>query len=73
MSEPVDFDDRSDPDTPKTAGSAIISACAFVGAPERAIIEKGGTIFVWGANAAEQIEAHLARMGWEVVRTRPWK
>ncbi len=73
MTTPVDFDDPSDPDTPTTAGTAITTACAFVGQPERAIVEKNGTIFVWGASAAEQIEAHLARMGWEVVRTRPWK
>lgn len=73
MSAPVDFDDPSDPDTPTTAGTAIICACSFVGAPEKAIVEEAGTIFVWGANSAEQIEAHLARMGWELRRTRPWK
>lgn len=73
MAIKIDFDDPRDPDVPKTAGTAIMTACAFCGEPGRAIVEKNGTIFVWSANAAEQIEAHLARMGWKVERARAWK
>jgi len=72
MSKP-DYDDPTDEDVPTTAGDAMLNAMAFVGTPEKAIIEGDSTIFVHKANAAEQLEARMAELGWEIRRTRPWK
>lgn len=76
MSEetPVDYDDPNDPDTPTTPGDAIINAVGFVGAIENVVMaEDTALIFVWSISAAEQIEAHLQKMGWKIERARPWK
>lgn len=70
---PVDYDDRNDPDCPTSAGEAIINAIGFTGAIEVAEHTDEHTIFVWKANAAEQIEARMAEIGWKVERSRPWK
>lgn len=69
----IDYDDPNDPDVPTSGGSAVISACAFVGAIERCICSEDRQIFIWNANAPEQIEAHLSKMGWEIKRNRKWK
>jgi len=56
----------TDPDgNPYTAtGHAVIDAVIRASAIEKVIVEDNGTITVWAANAAEQIEAALAESGW---------
>ena len=68
-----DYDDPTDPDTPTTAGYAMLNAMNFVGTPERAIQGPNATIFIHKANAEEQLEARMAELGWSVERCRPWK
>lgn len=47
----------------KTLGQRIIDAVIKSGAIQRAIVEDGaGTIFVWSANAEEQLEAAFGSM-----------
>jgi len=52
----------------ETPGDAVITAVCRAKAIDEAIIQEDGTIFVWAANAAEQIEAALQEAGWELVR-----
>lgn len=70
---PVNYDDRSDPDCPNTAGEAVVNAICFTGCVTPMRRGNYGNIMVWKANAAEQIEARLAEMGWRLERARPWK
>lgn len=69
----------SEDEKPKTAGDAVIWAvCRAVAIERTAVFLHDGTevpekdmsaqMFIWNANAAEQIEAALAEIGWEVVR-----
>lgn len=51
-----------------TAGHAIVQAVIRAGAVEQAIVEENGTVFVWAANADEQIEAALDEAGWKIIR-----
>lgn len=49
-------------------GEIIINAIIKADAIQQAIpAEGGGTIFVWSANAEEQIEAALNEMGYELI------
>lgn len=70
---PVNYDDRSDPDCPKTAGEAVVNAICFTGCITPARTSGNRWIMVWSANAAEQIEGRLAETGWKLERSRPWK
>lgn len=72
QNRPVDYDDRSDPDVPKSAGDAIINA---VGSGNLFDVKRceNANIIVWSSGAQEQIEAALDRMGWKLERARPWK
>lgn len=50
-------------------GQIIIDAVIRAAAIESAIkADNGGIVFVWSANAAEQIEAALAEAGYELTR-----
>ena len=51
-------------DTMKTAGEIIIDAVIRSAAIERAVLVEDATIFVWSANAAEQIEAAIREAGY---------
>lgn len=54
---------------PPRTGHTIIDAVIRTAAIEKAVPHSdGGFIFVWAANAAEQIEAALAEAGLELVR-----
>jgi len=48
----------------KTAGEIIIDAVIRSAAIERAVLVEDATIFVWSANAAEQIEAAIREAGY---------
>lgn len=52
-------------------GQAIINAVIRAGALESAIHEGDATLFIWSANAAEQIEAALAEAGFEITPIKP--
>lgn len=50
----------------KPPGEIIIDAVIRASAIETAVKAEGATIFVWSANAAEQIEAALQESGYEL-------
>ena len=49
-----------------SAGEIIINAVIRAAAVESAVITNDGTVFVWATNAAEQIEAAIADLGYEL-------
>ena len=53
---------------PESPGETIIDAVIRAGAIETAIQEGDATIFVWAANAPEQVEAALAEAGYRVEK-----
>lgn len=55
----------------KNNGDIIIDAVIRASAIESAIIEDNGTIFVWSANASEQIEAALLEAGYRLTPVDP--
>lgn len=54
----------------KMDGEIIIDAVIRAAALEKAEITDTGCIFVWSANAAEQIESALAEAGFKLVKTK---
>ncbi len=57
---------------PVDQGQAVIDAVIRSGAIERMIEEDDSKIFVWKANAVEQIEAALAEAGLKIEHCPPW-
>lgn len=66
-------------DAPATPGDAVIYAVCRAAAIDRTAVflhdgtevpqsDVGAEVFIWNANAAEQLEAALAEIGWEVVK-----
>lgn len=53
-------------------GQAVIDAVICSGAIENMIVEGDSKIFVWRANAIEQIEAALAEAGLKIVVAPKW-
>lgn len=53
-----------------TPGDIIVNAVIRASALAGVEIDDDGVIFIWEANAPEQIEAALAEAGWELVRIR---
>lgn len=55
-----------------TTGEIIIEGIVQAGALQSAeVMENGNCIFVWHANAEEQIEAALARLGYQLTPIKP--
>jgi hypothetical protein len=52
----------------KTPGEIIINAVIRAAAIDKAIVEENGTIYIWAANAPEQIEAAIVEAGWLLVK-----
>lgn len=59
--------DNPEKKPPETAGEIIVSAVIRAAALDYAIQEGDATIFVWRANAYEQIEAALQEAGCKLV------
>jgi len=49
-----------------STGEIIINAIIRAAAVESAVVTEGGIVFVWAANAAEQIEAAITEAGYEL-------
>lgn len=58
------------PEGISSAGEAVMMAVIRARAIERMITESGTHLFVWRANATEQIEAALKDFGFEVVQIK---
>lgn len=54
----------------RTAGEIIIDAVVRAAALEKAIHVGDSTIFVWAANATEQIEAAIREAGYELTKIK---
>jgi len=52
----------------RTPGEILVDVVIRAAALERAVLVDDATIFVWSANAPEQIEAALAEAGYQLVR-----
>ena len=51
---------------PLTPGEILVEAVCRAKALEHAVATPEGVIFVWAANSAEQLEAAIAELGWEL-------
>ena len=81
---PVDYDNQSDPDCPTTPCGVFQNCISFLREPRLHTLTVCGkeykfdsqidsALFVFSSNIAEQLEARLEELGWEIVRKRPWK
>ena len=61
---------QEQPNTTPSHGNVIINAIIESKALDRAIVEPNGTVFIWSANAAEQIEAALLSAGYKLEEIR---
>lgn len=58
------------PPMPETPGDAIIEAFIKVGAIRDVEVLEEGTIFIWEANASEQLEAAMRDFGYKITKVR---
>lgn len=66
--ESWEAEEQADESPPSNPGEIIINAVIMAGALDRAEHPTpSSTIFIWQANAAEQIEAALQAAGWKLI------